>query len=990
MAKKRTGTRTPPPSKAESKADTPPSKPDPDPAREADPDGEVGRPRGEICPVVGIGASAGGLEALQEFLGALGSETGMAYVVVQHLAPSHDSMLTEILSRSTSMPVHEAEQAMKVRPDNVYVIPPARDMTIADGGLRLTVRAKDGHRSLPVDHFFRALAEECASKAIGIVFSGTASDGVLGLKAIKSAGGITFAQDEKSAKYPEMPRSAVASGAVDFVLTPAGIARELARLRNHQYVLQMPRADGTVPPEDGPPLEEILQVLRQVTGADFTHYKQSTIRRRILRRMALARMERLADYVVHLKANRAEVEALYDDVLINVTSFFRDPTAFKALQKRVFPAMMRRRPADLRVRVWVPGCSTGEEVYSLAISFLEFLEDRGINCPVQIFGTDVSESIVERARIGRYSASIVADVSQDRLRRFFLRSADGFQVTKALRDVCVFAKHNLLKDPPFSKIDLVSCRNVLIYFGPVLQKRAISLFHYSVNAEGFLILGSSENIGAFTELFALVDKKHKIYTRRPVPTRLTFGPGSEDAGVPIPPEGTESKVAEARATDIQREADRIVMSRYVPAGVVVDDEMDILQFRGHTGPYLEPRSGSASLNLLKMAREGLVLELRSAFQRARRDGVPVKREGVRVKTGDRLADVDLEVVPFTSRQTRGRLYLVMFDPGPERRRSGGPKAKKPHAPPRRAGKTTEEELAATKDYLQTIIEEQEATNEELMSANEEILSSNEELQSTNEELETAKEELQSSNEELSTVNDELQSRNNELSDLNSDLKNLLGTIHIPMVVLDADLRVRRASPLGEKFLNLIPADVGRRVTDLRPNVEIPQLQQLVHDVIESMTPKDLEVRDVEGRWYAMHVRPYKTRDNRVEGVILTWVDIDAVRRIGRGGPRGAAATLLASIDRPAAILDATLRLVAANAAWRSTLGAPWAGGPLEWSDAPLVTALREVASGGPALPDRRVDLSGGAGHATTLSAAPVAGDAEGPHLLLVLRDGPTG
>ena len=802
-----------------------------------------GSPRdGEVCPVVGIGASAGGLEALTEFLGSLGHATGMAYVVVQHLAPNHESLLATILARNTEMPVTEATQGMKVESDHVYVIPPARDLTIGDGRLRLTQRAGEGHRQLPVDHFLRSLAEECGSKAIGVVFSGSASDGVLGLKAIKSAGGITFVQDEKSARYPEMPRSAAASGAADFILPPAAIARELARLRNHRYVAQLPRADSEpVPPQEGPYLEQILKLLKTVTGADFTHYKQSTVRRRILRRMALARLETLEEYLERLQADGAEVEALYDDVLINVTSFFRDPAVFKALQRRVFPGLLKRRIAEKRVRVWVPGCSTGEEVYSLAISFLEFVDGRALTFPVQFFGTDVSESIVARARVGRYPASIAADVPPAALRRWFVRTPDGYQVAKALRDVCVFAKHDLLKDPPFSRIDLVSCRNVLIYFGSILQKRAVGLFHYALNPDGFLILGASENIVAFTDLFTLVDKKHMIYTRRPVDGRHSFGTG-EASGSALPAGAPDRTLAAARTAEIQREADRIVMSRYVPAGVVVDEEMDIIQFRGRTGPYLEPRSGSASLNLLKMAREGLALDLRSAFQRARREGTPVKRRGISLKVDDRLAQVAIEVIPYTSQQTRGRLYLVLFDPGPEQ---GKPAAagRKEAAASKRGRKTAEAELAATKEYLQTIIEEQEATNEELMSANEEILSSNEELQSTNEELETAKEELQSSNEELSTVNDELQARNGELNDLNSDLKNLLATIHIPMVILDTDLRVRRASPLGEKLLNLIPADVGRRVTDLRPNVEIPHLEQLVKEVVQTVTPKELEVRD---------------------------------------------------------------------------------------------------------------------------------------------------
>jgi two-component system CheB/CheR fusion protein len=909
---------------------------------------------GGLCPVVGIGASAGGLEAVRELLGSLSDRTGMAIVVVLHLAPSHESMVSQILGRSTSMPVQEARQGMRVEPDHVYVIPPNRNMAIVHGGLRLAMRTGGRDRFLPVDSFFHSLAEECGNKAIGIVLSGASSDGVQGLRAIKISGGITFAQDEESAKYPEMPRNAVASGAVDLVLRPSEIARELGRLRNHSYVLARPAASeepDSVSRAEAPQLEQVLQLLRVAQGTDFTYYKQSTIRRRILRRMALSRIERIPDYVDYLKENPKEVAALYDDVLINVTSFFRDPTAFRALTKRVIPALLRKRDKDDGVRIWVPGCSSGEEVYSLAICLFEHLGDRRDQTGVQIFGTDVSDLVIERARAGRYPASITADVSPERLRRYFVRHGDGYQVSKALRDVCVFAKHNLLKDPPFSKIDLVSCRNVMIYFGSILQKKAISIFHYALRPNGYLVLGSSENISGFNELFTLLDKKQKIYVKKGVPSRLTFGAGgvaAELGGIVATLGPSQPKGAEARAVDIQKEADRIVMSRYVPAGVVVDDDMNILQFRGHTGPFLEPRAGMASLDLLKMAREGLVLEIRTAFQRAKKEGGSVKREGIRLKTNGHVAEVDVEVVPFSMRHTRGRLYLVLFNarlpvrPG----RRGAPVV-----PPPKKGKpgrrsSTEAELAATKEYLQTIIEEQEATNEELMSANEEILSSNEELQSTNEELETAKEELQSSNEELSTVNDELQTRVSELHDLNNDLTNLIGTIHIPMLILDSDLRIRRASPMAERLLNLVPADAGRRVTDLRPNVEMPRLDEIVHEVVETVLPKDLEVRDDQGRWYSMRIRPYKTRENKIDGVVITWVDIDGAKRSARENARHVARSFVDGEDRPAALLDTELRLDFANPAWNDAFRGGHARGPAAWGDVHVIEALKGVLAGG--------------------------------------------
>jgi two-component system CheB/CheR fusion protein len=959
-------------------------------------DGEAGGDRAEAktepaCPIVGIGASAGGLEAIQELLEALGDDPKMAFVVVQHLAPSRASLLRDILGRATRMPVRTAEDGVEVLPDHVYVIPPDRDMTISGGRLRLAKRPEGHERHLPIDHFFRSLAEDCGIKSIGIVLSGTSSDGAAGLQTIKTAGGITFAQEERSAKHPEMPRAAVALGDVDYVLTPMEVARELLRLRDHAYVLRPPKDGDALPSAETEALEQVFQILRATAGTDFTQYKPTTIRRRILRRMALARMERIEDYLRLLRESRAEVQALYDDVLINVTSFFRDPAAFKALQSRVFPALLRRRTTQQRVRVWVPGCSTGEEVYSIAMCLFEALGDRSVDAQLQIFGTDVSETVVERARAGKYPAAIASDVSADRLRRFFVRTPDGYQVGKALRDACVFAKHDLVKDPPFSKIDLVSCRNVLIYFGAGLQRKAVGLFHYALRPDGFLMLGASENVASSTDLFTLLDKRHRIYAKRAIPSRLYFGPGvDETRAAPPPVEATVARVAEARTLDLQREADRVLMSRYVPAALVVDDNLDILQFRGHTGPYLEPRSGNASLNLLKMTREGLLLDLRAAFQRARRDGVAVRRDKVRMKTEDQVVDVSIEVIPFTSRHTRGRLYLVLFDSAPAasgkstikgRGRAGSKEARA------KRSSTAEQELAATKDYLQTIIEEQEATNEELMSANEEILSSNEELQSTNEELETAKEELQSSNEELSTVNDELQNRNVELSDVNDDLTNLLAIIHVPMVILDADLRVRRATPAGERMLNLIPADVGRRVTDVRPNVDIPDLEKLVHQVVDSVTPKRLDVRDHQGRWFAMNVRPYKTRTQKIDGVVITWTELDTAP--ARAASSGSMAAILAAVARPAAFLDTALRVEAANAAWREAFPPPSGDDPTAWGDPGLTDAIRAVASGGPAVESLRAECLVGAPSARVLRVAlslVTTGDVAGPSVLVIVRE----
>jgi two-component system CheB/CheR fusion protein len=912
---------------------------------------------------VGLGASAGGLEAVQELLSHLGPDTGMGFVLVQHLSPDRESFLSDILARSTSMPVREATDGTTVKPDHLYVIPPNRDIRVQQGVLRLGRRARGLQRYLPVDHFFRSLAEDCGPTAIGVVLSGSASDGMQGLRAIKNAGGITFAQDERSAKYPEMPRSAVASGAVDLVLPPAGIARELGRLRKHAYVL---RPDGTeLASTETSVLEGILQSVRAATGADFSYYKQNTVRRRIFRRMALARVERLEEYAALVRTRREEVDALYDDLLINVTSFFREPDAFRTFETKFLPALLRRARKEGRLRVWVPGCSTGEEVYSLAISIFDQLGDGSGAPQVQVFGSDLSHAVVERARQGRYPETIASDVSPERLRKYFRRTEGGFQVQKEVRDVCVFAKHNLLKDPPFSRIDVVSCRNVLIYFGSVLQKKAISLFHYALRTDGYLMLGHAEHVATSSELFTLLDRKHKIYAKKPVPSRLSFSPG-EDAPLDVGPLPAAAREGDAAVGAIQKEADRIVMARYVPPGVVVDEDLDVLQFRGHTGTFLEPGPGAASLNLTRMLRPGLAHELRAAFQAARKERMPARRAGVRMKSSDgTIAEVSLEVVPFAPRGSRGRLYLVLF----ELARTGGePHARARARPPAKTarGAGTEQELAATKEYLQTIIEEQEATNEELMSANEEILSSNEELQSTNEELETAREELQSSNEELSTVNDELQDRNVELHALNNDLSNVLATIQVPMVIVDAELRVRRATPLGERMLNLIPADVGRRVTDLRPNVEVPDLPGLVTEVIESMAPRDVEVRDPQGHWFVMRVRPYRTGTKDVEGVVITWLDMEGARQQSRSTARDLAHAVLASVPTPAALLGDDLRVETSNAAWSARFGASPDDGPLGWQDPALLTALRDVLAGGKPMAQRPVQVP-----ATSRDARPV-------------------
>lgn len=883
------------------------------------------RPRPAAFPIVGIGASAGGLEAFTQLLGALPLDTGLAFVLVQHLAPQHESLLTALLSHTTPLPIHEARDGMRLEANHIYVIPPNTNLAVLHGRLSLMPRTEAHGQHLPVDFFLRSLAADQKRRAIGVILSGTASDGTEGLRAIKAEGGLTFAQDEKSARYNGMPHSAIAAGVVDFVLPPEGIARELARLGRHPYVaLPIAAKAEDVLLEGEEDLNKIFILLRSATGVDFSFYKPTTLKRRIARRMMLHKIESLAHYVRFVRQTPKELDALYQDLLINVTSFFREPEVFEALKKRVFPRLLKDRAPRTPVRVWVPGCSTGEEAYSMAIALLEFLGTKGASVPVQVFATDISEPAIDKARAGIYPAGIAADVSAARLRRFFTKHDGGYQISKAVRDACVFARQDVTKDPPFSKLDLISCRNLLIYFGPALQKRVIPTFHYALKPDGLLLLGGSETIGGFADLFALADRRHKLYTRKPSAHRMEFelprhGPAEEPAA-PRP----AAAPATAAGFDYQREADRILLGKYTPPGVVVNEHLDILQFRGHTGPYLEPAAGAASLNLLKMAREGLLLELRGAINDARRHNGPARRAGVQVKSNGGFHAVDVEVIPLhPSPASRTGCFLVLFEEtAPAALPTGvAPRAAKPAKLAATADNKLvaqlRQELSATREYLQSVNAEQERTNEELQSANEEILSSNEELQSTNEELETAKEELQSTNEELTTVNDELHTRNAELGQVNNDLVNLLNSVQIPIVMLGGDLRIRRFTPLAERVLNLIPTDVGRPLSDLRPNLLVPEFERLIAEVMDSLTPKEVEVQDREGRWHSLRIRPYRTLDNKIDGVILALVDVDTARRALAEAreAREFAEAVVETVRQPLLVLDGDLRVKSANRAF---------------------------------------------------------------------------
>ncbi len=901
----------------------------------------------------------------------------MAYVLVQHLDPRHESVLAELLSHATGMAVAEVKGDVRVEPNRVYVIPPSEDIVLADGMLKLVPRSQTGSAHMPIDSFLRSLAKVQGNQGIGVILSGMASDGTLGLKAIKAEGGIAFAQDPRSAQQDGMPRSAIAAGCVDFVLGPEEIARELGRLGRHPYVatfepsLTAAETALAVKPHEEDGLGKILLLLRESTGADFSAYKKTTLRRRIARRMAVNRIETLGAYARHLEGDPAEAEALYQDCLISVTAFFRDPQAFQALSEHVLPLLLKDRPSAAPVRVWVPGCATGEEVYSIAICLLERAGDLQGNPSFQIFATDLSEAALKKARGGAYLENVTQDVSPERLRRFFAKVDGRYQISKVIREMCVFARHDLTRDPPFSRMDLISCRNLLIYLEPRLQERVFATFHYALGPSGFLMLGPAEGVGASSALFAPVDEKHKIYARRmpAVPAHFHFAPGAS-AG-PRPGAVVTSTPEAATRSEVPREADRVLLARYGPAGVVVDEALDILEFRGDTDPFLEHAHGQASLNLLQMARKGLVVELRQAIEEARKKDAPSRKEGLRIRSRGQLRNVNLEVIPIKGRAAAAHCLLVLFETHRESSRAERHAA--PVASPLPVAKAKDREiealkrkLAETAEYLNTVAHEHEAALEELQSTNEEALSSNEELQSVNEELQTAKEEIQSANEELSTLNQELRDRNVDLAQANDDLLNLLGSVNIPIVMVGHDLRVRRFTPAAEKLFSLIPTDIGRPLGDLRTDLEAPELVREVRDVIDTVRVSEREVRDGKGAFYVMRIWPYLTREHKVDGALVVLLDVDALKRSAEQVKRAldSANAVVATVREPLLILDGELRVEKANRAYYQTFNvlpeetqgrSLWELASGQWDRPDLRAALEDVLAKDGSLEDFEVE-----------------------------------
>jgi two-component system CheB/CheR fusion protein len=824
--------------------------------------------------VVGIGASAGGLEAVSELLKYLPSNTGMAFVFIQHLEPRQTSRLTEILSRITDMPVEVASAQLRMKRNHIYVMPPGVDITLSDGLLILERRTETAGRHLPIDYFFHSLAKEQGSKAVAIILSGMGHDGSAGLKSVKEEGGTTIAQDEPSAQHGSMPASAIDSGYVDIVTSPRKIAAELVRLAQDRPAKSTRKRTVA---DNG--LKNIFALLRSRTEVDFSQYRKTTVRRRIQRRMIVHRLDDVEDYYTFLKRNPEEVDALFREMLIHVTSFFREPETFDVLQSAVLPRLLEKRGQNDPIRIWLPGCSTGEEAYSLAIVVTEFFDNRPESPGIQIFATDVSDRVLEIARKGIFDANIETSITKERLRRFFSKNERGYQINKQIRDLCVFARQNVLRDPPFSRLDLISCRNVLIYFETAAQKKLIPFFHYALKPGGFLLLGGAETVGNFSDLFEPVDSKTKLFSKRSVQSPPL---SSMEVEIPGPKEQALRDFAAQAALlqpDVRREVDRTLMDRYCPPAIVVDNGMKIIQFRGNVAPFLDPAPGEASLDLFRMLKSTLELPLRSTINDAKKSNAPVRKEGVLFQSNTQATFLNLEVVPMSASTVRERCFILLFEDSKLKigdATAVNSKKGRRNVQDARVSQL-EQELATSREHLQTLVEEQESTNEELRSANEEIQSSNEELQSTNEELETAKEELQSTNEELITLNEELKSGNVELTEVNNDLTNLLKSVNIPIVMVDRGLRIRRFTPVAQRTLKLIPADVGRSITDLRADVEVPQLEALISEVMNTLSAREVEVQDRKGHWYNLQIRPYETAENKITGAVMILFDINSAK-----------------------------------------------------------------------------------------------------------------
>jgi two-component system CheB/CheR fusion protein len=863
--------------------------------------------------IVGLGASAGGLEAFEQFFRHAPPDIGMAFVLVSHLDPTHASILTEIVQRATLMPVVEAQDQMKVMPNRVYVIPPNRDMAIFHGALQLSVPEAPCGQRMPIDAFLRSLAEDQGDRAIGIILSGTGTDGTLGLRAIQGAGGVSLVQEPTNAKYDGMPASAIQAGYATYILPVEKMPEQLLGITRNLVVQQeKPLSTRSVTGS----LNRILMQLRTATGQDFSLYKKSTIGRRIERHMSQHNIEDMEIYARYLKEHPAEVQVLFRELLINVTSFFRDPDAFAALKKDILPQLFAGKTEGYVFRVWVAGCATGEEAYSIAMLLREYMDETNQEFKVQLYATDLDEDAIAVARGGIYPPNIAQDVHPERLRRFFVKEEAGYRVKKEIREMVVFATQNVIKDPPFTKLDLLCCRNLMIYLEPELQNRLIPAFHYALKPGGVLFLSTSESIGNHIELFAPLNRKWKFYkaTGSITSARAVMSGGlswAENTNM----KGTDEVVKKIKEINLAELTRRALLQSYAPASVVTDVHGNILYVHGDTGRYLRPAPGQATLNVVEMARDGLQLELRAALNSAGQ-GAPTLNREVSVKSNGDFQAVSFSVRSLPDQDASQGLLLMSFQdvvrPAPGR--AGRGKGATPGHGERLRIAELERELAYTKENLHATIEEQQASNEELKSTNEELQSTNEELQSTNEELETSTEELQSVNEELTTVNSELQVKIEQLADMQNDMKNLLDNINIGTVFLNNMLHIKRFTREAARVFRLVASDVGRQLGDIKSDIEGDDLLADAQAVLNSLVPCEREVCTFGGEWYLARIQPYRTLDNVIDGVVLTFTDI-TIRIQAEAEIRKArefSEAIVNTVREPLIVLDSKLKIVSAS------------------------------------------------------------------------------
>jgi two-component system, chemotaxis family, CheB/CheR fusion protein len=890
------------------------------------------------CPVVGVGASAGGLEALQGLLEHLPTEPPMAFVIVQHRAADRTSVMQSLLERRTTFTVLDIQDGVKVRPKTIYLAPADRDVSILNGRLYLVEPPPHAGVHLPVDSFLRSLARDQAERSICIILSGTGSDGTLGAKEVKAAGGMVMAQKEDQAKYDSMPRSTIETGVVDFILPVEKMGEQLARYIRHPFL------KSRRPPDVEKDLEENLQrvflQIRTVTGHDFSHYKRSTVQRRIARRLAVHQIEDLGQYVKLLQGNPDEVLTLAREMLITVTNFFRDPGAFAAFQERAIRPLVAQRQTDVPIRIWVTACATGEEAYSIAILLKEEMEKVQKHHTVQIFASDLDTESVEFGRRGQYPKSIAADVSPERLKRYFTEESSHYKIRNHIREMLVFSTHNLTKDAPFARVDALSCRNVLIYMDTTLQKKLIPMFHYALNPDGYLFLGESESVGTFTDLFTPLDGKHKIFQRRSVP--VPHEPQVNIPHFPRPEKPDDRGLPSKPIHELSKLAEKLILRDYSQPCVLVNEDYDVVYFSGDTTPYLAQPGGRPTFNILQLARPEVHYRLNSLLKRAFHEKKLVLEKGIQVRIDDQYLDTDIVVRPILEPGARGSLALVVFQgkPRKEAPEGGDEPVEIPEQKKDARIRELEHDLRSTKEYLQTTVEELQTSNEELKSSIEEMQSSNEELQSTNEELDTSREELQSTNEELRTVNSEHQQKIEELSGSYDDLNNLLAATEMASLFLDEDLRIRRFTPAARKLFRLIDRDIGRPLQDITSSLRYENLAADIQSVTQTFSRIDKEIQDDNGVWYRMKIVPYRTAANRVEGTVMTLIDIDLEKSAGF------AQAIVETVREPLLILDGGLHVIAANPAFyrqfqvepRDTLGRNiWDLGGHQWD----IPELRE-------------------------------------------------